>query len=123
MQEPLTIVLVPGLFCTPRLYSEQLDTLWKFGPVLIADHTRDESMAEIAGRVLANVGANRFALVGLSMGGYVAFEILRQAPERVAKVALLDTSARPDTPEQLSIRGKQIEQASAGQLMALVEAA
>jgi len=56
----------------------------------------------------------KFALIGLSMGGYVAFEILRQAPGRVAKLALLDTTARPDAPEQTEARKRQIEMAHDG---------
>src|ERR1700726_2443210 len=99
MSDPLPIVLVPGLNCSPRLYAEQIPALWRFGPVAIADHTRDDSMAAIAARIIA-AAPPRFALVGLSMGGYIAFEIVRRAPERVAKLALLDTGARADTPEQ-----------------------
>jgi pimeloyl-ACP methyl ester carboxylesterase len=115
MREPLPIVLVPGLLCTPRLYTEQLPALWRFGPVTVADHTRDSSMADIARRILS-LAPPRFALIGLSMGGYVSFEILRQAPERVAKLALLDTTARPDAPEQTEGRKRQIELAQGGKL-------
>lgn len=60
-------------------------------------------MAEIAVSILA-AAPPKFALAGISMGGYLCFEILRQAPERVLKLALLDTSARPDTPEQTAFR-------------------
>ena len=95
MREPLPTVLIPGLLCTPRLYPEQIPALWRFGPVTVADHTRDDSMGGIARRILS-LAPPKFALVGLSMGGYVAFEMLRQAPDRVAKLALLDTTARPD---------------------------
>jgi pimeloyl-ACP methyl ester carboxylesterase len=102
------IVLVPGLLCTPRLYRDQLPALWSFGPVVVADHTRDDSVAAIARRILSQV-AGQFVLMGLSMGGYVAFELMRQAPERVAKLALLDTTARPDLPEQSEARRRQIE--------------
>jgi pimeloyl-ACP methyl ester carboxylesterase len=101
------------LLCTPRLYLEQVPALWRLGPVMIADHTRDDSMERIARRILSQAPA-RFALVGLSMGGYVSFELLRQAPERVAKLALLDTTARPDAPEQSAQRKLQIELARAG---------
>ena len=107
MSEPLPIVLVPGLLCTPRLYAAQIDEVWRAGPVTIADHTRDDSMAGVARRILADAPP-RFALAGLSMGGYIAFEILRQAPGRVARLALLDTTARPDTPEQTEARRAQI---------------
>lgn len=113
MREPTPTVLIPGLLCTPRLYAEQLPALWRFGPVMVADHTRDDSMAGLARRILADAPP-RFALVGLSMGGYAAFEIMRQAPERVAKLALLDTQARPDAPEQTEGRKRQIEMAKSG---------
>jgi pimeloyl-ACP methyl ester carboxylesterase len=103
MSDPLPVVLIPGLTCTARLYAEQIPALWRFGPVMIADYTRDDSMTAIARRILA-AAPPRFALAGLSMGGYIAFEIVRQAPERVAKLALLDTGARGDTPEQTERR-------------------
>lgn len=111
----LPTVLVPGLLASPRLYAEQLPELWRIGPVTVAVHTRDDSMAAIARRILATAPA-RFALAGLSMGGYVCFEILRQAPDRVARLVLLDTSARPDMPEQSEQRRAQIGMARDGRL-------
>jgi len=122
MEEGEATVLVPGLFCTPRLYAAQLPALWRCGPVFVADHRRDDSVAGIAARLLAQAPPV-FSLVGLSMGGYVAFEVLRQAPERVRRLALLDTSARPDTPEQTSRRLEQIARAEAGEFGAVVDAA
>jgi pimeloyl-ACP methyl ester carboxylesterase len=113
MSGPLPIVLMPGLNCSARLYAEQVPELWRFGPVTIADHRRDDSMAAIATRILTTAPP-RFALVGLSMGGYIAFAIARQAPERVARLALLDTSARPDTPEQSERRRGVIALAEGG---------
>jgi pimeloyl-ACP methyl ester carboxylesterase len=113
MTEALPIVLVPGLLISPRLYAEQLPTLWQHGPVTIADPTRDDTMAAIAGRILAHAPP-RFALAGLSMGGYICFELARQAPDRVVRLALLDTSARPDTPELTRRRYAQIALARSG---------
>ena len=120
MSEPLPIVLIPGLLASARMYAAQIPQLWRAGPVLIADHTRDDSMSGIARRILG-VAPARFALVGLSMGGYIAFELLRQAPERIAKVALLDTSARADAPEQSAMRRAQMTLASQGRLAEVVE--
>ncbi|HKE17774.1 MAG TPA: alpha/beta fold hydrolase [Kofleriaceae bacterium] len=120
MSEPLPIVLVPGLLCTSRLYAGQIEELWRAGPVTIADHTRDDSMAGAARRILADAPP-RFALAGLSMGGYIAFEILRQAPERVARLALLDTTARPDTPEQTEARRGQIALTESGRFAEVPE--
>ena len=111
----LPIVLIPGLLASPRLYAEQLPELWRIGPVTVAMHTRDDSMAAMARRVLASA-APRFALAGLSMGGYLCFEILRQAPQRIARLVLLDTSARADGPEQSEARRTQIELARGGRL-------
>jgi pimeloyl-ACP methyl ester carboxylesterase len=113
MTEPFPILLVPGLLTSPRLYQPQLPALWRLGPVTIAVNTRDDTVAGIAGRILADAPP-RFALAGLSMGGYIAFEIMRQAPGRVARLALLDTSARPDTPELTRRRNGQIDLARSG---------
>jgi pimeloyl-ACP methyl ester carboxylesterase len=103
MPDPLPIVLIPGLTCSARLYADQIPALWQFGPVTVADHTRDDSMAAIARRIVA-AAPPRFALAGLSMGGYITFEVMREAPQRVAKFALLDTGARAETPEQTERR-------------------
>lgn len=108
MTEYLPIVLVPGLNCSARLYGAQIPALWPFGTVSVGLHTREDSMAGMARRILAEAPA-RFALVGLSMGGYIAFEILRQAADRVARLALLDTAATPDTPAQTERRRAQME--------------
>ena len=108
MNNGLPVVCIPGLICSPRLYTEQIPSLWTVGPVTVAQHGHHESVAEIARAILASA-PEHFALIGLSMGGYVSFEIMRQAPERVEKLALLDTSARPDTSEQMENRRKQIE--------------
>ena len=120
MSEPLPLVLIPGLLASARMYAAQVPHLWRAGPVMIADHTRDDSMSGIARRILCAAPA-RFALVGLSMGGYIAFEVLRQAPQRIAKVALLDTSARADAPEQTAMRRAQMTLASQGRLAEVVE--
>lgn len=113
MREVMPVLLVPGLCCSPRLYADQIPALWRFGPVQVADHTRHDSMAAIAAGIL-NDAPPRFALAGLSMGGYIALTILRQAPERVCRLALLDTSVRPETPEQTARRRPQIALAEGG---------
>jgi pimeloyl-ACP methyl ester carboxylesterase len=120
MAPSLPLVLVPGLLCSARLYAPQVAALWPFGPVTVADHRRDTDMAGIASRVLENAPP-RFALAGLSMGGYVAFAMFRLSPERIVKLALLDTSARPDLPEQKAAREKFIAMAEAGKLNEVVE--
>jgi len=120
MTLPLPLVLVPGLLCSARLYGPQVAALWPCGPVTVADHRRDADMAALAAGILA-LAPPRFALAGLSMGGYIAFAMLRQAPERIAKLALLDTSARPDLLEQKVAREKFIVMAEAGKLSEVVD--
>ena len=120
MTSSLPIVLVPGLLCSARLYSAQVTALWPQGQVAIADHRRDSDMAAIAAAILSNA-PERFALAGLSMGGYIAFAMMRLAPERIARLALLDTSARPDLPEQTAGREKFIALAEGGNLSEVVE--
>lgn len=87
---------------------------------MIADHTLDATMTDIARRILRNAPP-RFMLVGLSMGGYIALEIMRQAAQRVVKLALLDTSARNDTPEQGDRRRRFISMAENGRLEQIAE--
>ncbi|HUI14570.1 MAG TPA: alpha/beta fold hydrolase [Xanthobacteraceae bacterium] len=113
MMQSLPLLLVPGLTCTARLYGPQIAALWPFGPVTVADHRQDADMAAVAARILQDAPP-RFALAGLSMGGYIAFAMLRQAPERIVKLALLDTSARADTAEQTEGRKTQIAIARSG---------
>ena len=115
MPIPTPLVLVPGLLCSARLYAPQIAGLWPHGPVMVADHRRDTSIEAIAKRILDNAPP-RFALAGLSMGGYIAMNVLRQAPERVTRLALLDTTARPETPEQTEGRNKLIALAKAGKM-------
>jgi pimeloyl-ACP methyl ester carboxylesterase len=121
MTRTLPIVCIPGLGCSPRLYAEQIPPLWTVGPVTIAQHGHHDSMAAIA-RSILDSAPERFALIGLSMGGYVSFEIMRQAPARVVMLALLDTSARPDTPEQTASRQAQISLAKTAGMIELADA-
>lgn len=96
MSDP--IVFIPGLLCTEALYAPQI-VAFADRPIMVANHREHDSVAAIAASILSQA-PHRFSLIGLSMGGYIAMEILREAPERVGKVALLDTNPRADTPEQ-----------------------
>ncbi|MBB4428437.1 pimeloyl-ACP methyl ester carboxylesterase [Bradyrhizobium sp. CIR48] len=120
MDQTTPILLVPGLASSARIYAPVIPALWRFGPVMVANHIRDDSIAAIAARVLSEAPP-RFALAGHSMGGYIAFEIMRQAPERVSKLALINTQARPDTPEATARRGGLMERARRGELRAVRE--
>jgi pimeloyl-ACP methyl ester carboxylesterase len=93
------LILLPGLLCDEALWSHQIRYLSEIADITVADLTGRDSVSALAADVLAKVPP-RFALAGLSMGGYVALEIVRQAPERVTKLALIDTNARSDTDEQ-----------------------
>lgn len=114
MVKKTPLVLLPGLLCDAALWRGQIDDLADIAAPWVADMTRDDSVSRMAARVL-EAAPPRFALAGLSMGGYVAQEIMRQAPERVARLALLDTSARPDSPEQTARRRGLIDLAEKGE--------
>src|SRR3569833_5170 len=101
------LLKVPALTCPTRLYATQDTALWPFAPVTIPDHRRDDHIDAVAQRILADAPP-RFALCGLSMGGYIAFAMMRLAPARITRLALLDTSARADAPEQSAVREGQI---------------
>ncbi len=111
MTDRPTLVLLPGLICDAALWRHQLDTLTDIAEVTMPDLTRFDDV-RVAARTLLSELPPSFALAGLSMGGYVAFEIMRQAPGRVSRLALLDTSARADTPEGQARRRGSIEAAA-----------
>lgn len=97
------LLLLPGLLCNDKLWTHQVNQLNDICIPHVADLSLDDSVASMVKRIL-EYAPKRFALAGLSMGGYVAFEMMRQAPERVICLALLDTMARLDEPERLKTR-------------------
>lgn len=103
-------VFIPGLLCSADVFAPQLSALWRHGPVTVASTLEGTTIGEVAARIL-ETAPPRFALAGLSMGGYICFEIMRQAPGRVLRLALLDTSARPDTAGQTALRRAKLEEA------------
>jgi len=120
MDDTMPILLVPGLVSSPRIFEPVLPALWRLGPVTVANHIRDDTMGAIARRILAEAPP-RFALAGHSMGGYVALEIMRQAPQRVAKLALVNTQARPDNSEATARRQGQMARAANGEFHAVLD--
>ena len=120
MPNSLPVVLVPGLACSPRIYDPQIPSLWRQGPVFIANHARGGDMAAIARRILAEAPL-RFALAGHSMGGDIIFEMFRQAPERISRLAFLNTSARPDAPEVTEKRRVMIQEVKQGGYRAVMD--
>ncbi len=115
------LVLVPGLLCDAQLWRSQVENLADIADIWIADHTRSGTMAGVARDVLADAPFPNFALAGLSMGGYIAFEIMRQAARRVSRLALLDTAANADSPGQAQTRMELIALAERGELPQVTE--
>ncbi|HEY8614018.1 MAG TPA: alpha/beta fold hydrolase [Roseomonas sp.] len=95
----MPLLLLPGLLCDGRLWRDQLAGLADLAEPVVADLTLDSDLGAMAAQAIGLM-EGRFAVAGLSMGGYVALEVMRQAPGRVTRLALFDTSARADTPEQ-----------------------
>ena len=97
----LHTVFIPGWLCSARLFDPVLPVACAHGAVTVADSRRDDTVHGMAARLLDDA-PERFVLVGMSMGGYVAHEVMRQAPDRVIGLALISTSARPNSAEQLA---------------------
>lgn len=114
-------MLVPGLVCDGDLYAEQLAGLADLTDVVVTDVSAGASIGEMAQAAL-DVAPERFALAGMSLGGYVVWEVLRRAPERVTRLALLDTSARPETPAQTARRRELIALGDADGFPAVLDA-
>lgn len=113
MAEPL--VFLPGMMCDARLFGPQIAELSSEFSVMVAPVTRGERIEEIASGLLDEL-PQRFALAGLSMGGIVAMEILRRAPDRVTRLALMDTNPLAETPQVAAAREPQIVKVRAGRM-------
>jgi len=116
-----TLILLPGMPLDAALWEHQTRHLGDVAETRVADLAAHDTVGAMAEAVLAGAPP-RFALGGLSMGGYVALEILRRAPGRVERLALLDTSARPDTPEQTANRKDAVELARKGKYRQVMRA-
>jgi pimeloyl-ACP methyl ester carboxylesterase len=114
MSGKIPLVLLPGLLCDAALWQDQIETLSDIAESTVADLSRDDQLGPMAQRVLSEAPES-FALAGLSMGGYVALEIARQAPDRITRLALLNTSARADSHEQTANRQRLIDIARRGE--------
>lgn len=113
MNDPL--VLVPGIMCDARIFGPQLSALTRDVTVTVAPITGGERIEEIASGLLHQL-PQKFALAGLSMGGIVAMELLRRAPDRITRIALMDTNALPETPRSAANYEPLIMKARAGRL-------
>jgi pimeloyl-ACP methyl ester carboxylesterase len=99
-----TLLLLPGLLEDADGFEHQVAGLAQAADVVVADLTRSDTIAGLASDALAQAPDGPLALAGHSMGGYVALEIMRRAPQRVERLALLNTTARPDSPESTENR-------------------
>lgn len=113
MTEP--IVFLPGMMCDARLFAPQLDALSRERAIMVAPTCVGDRIEEIASNVLTSAPA-KFALAGLSMGGIVAMEVYRRAPERVTRIALMDTNPMAELPDRAAAREPQIVKVKAGRL-------
>jgi pimeloyl-ACP methyl ester carboxylesterase len=111
-----TIVFLPGMMCDARLFGPQLAAMSSTHAVMIAPITLGERVEEIAGALL-DLLPRKFALAGLSMGGIVAMELMRRAPERITRLCLLDTNPLAETPQVAAMRESQIVAAKTGRLL------
>jgi pimeloyl-ACP methyl ester carboxylesterase len=118
--EPL--VLLPGHLCDERIWREQVAAL---APMVSRIHVIEPgpltSIAALADEVEARLPSGRFALAGFSLGGLVAFEIVARMPERVTRLALLDTSAQPAVPPEIEMSLANVARAGRGELGTIVK--
>jgi pimeloyl-ACP methyl ester carboxylesterase len=108
-----TLVLLPGLLNTRRVFEPQIEALSDTADCVVPELWRHDTIGAMADATLA-LAPPTFALVGFSMGGYVAFEILRRAPQRVERLALMDTQAVPDSSESTKRRRALLDQTKIG---------
>lgn len=114
------LVLLPAFMATRGLWEPQIEGLADIADITVVDLTPYDSVAKMADAVLQE-SPDRFALAGLSLGAFTAFEILRRAPERITRLALVSTSAGADAPERLAARKTQIEAVRSGKFDEVVE--
>ena len=110
---PLPLILLPGSLCNDLLFQAQVAFFKGHREVTVANFSNCDSVEAMAAKVLSEAPAE-FALAGLSMGGIVAFEMFRQAPQRIVRIAFLDTNPRGELPKNVSIRHQQINDIAQG---------
>jgi pimeloyl-ACP methyl ester carboxylesterase len=113
------LVLLPGMMCDARMYAPQIEALKDIAECQVGYLGGADNIADIAKQVLLNA-PEKFALAGLSMGGIVAMEVARQAPQRVTRLALMDTNPWVEEDDVKATRNRQIYAAEAGQLEQLL---
>lgn len=117
------ILFIPGMMCDERVWQPQLEYFSSRAhpyEAACADITRHRTMAAIGEALLREISWTSFAVAGLSMGGIVAMELLRQAPHRITRCALLDTNHRAELSDRQARRQQEIKRVQAGQLRELI---
>ncbi len=110
------LLLLPGMMCDERLWAMQSEGLKdECAAITVADLSSADNVYDAADRVLATA-PETFALAGLSMGGVVAFEMWRQAPQRITRLALLGTNAEADSPTRRELRDELLARVVQGEL-------
>lgn len=117
MTEP--VILLPGMMCDARLFAPQIAALSAIRPVMVAPLAGGDTVTAMAAAILQQAPP-RFALAGLSMGGIVAMEVIRQAPARITRLALMDTNPLAEAPERAKMRDQQIARVLGGALEAVI---
>ncbi|WDR03891.1 alpha/beta hydrolase [Devosia algicola] len=116
----MKLVLVPGMMCDHRLFTPQIAAFADSLDIIVADISGADSIEALARSVLEQSGSGPFALAGLSMGAIVAMEVLRQAPNRVERLALLDCNYRAELPERAARRTGEMARAQSGELEQMI---
>lgn len=120
MADKQNLLLIPGLVCDAAVWRHQVAHLADVAAVSVPPVTQGDGIAEMA-RIVLEAAPQTFALAGFSMGGYIALEMLRQASGRVTRLALLDTSARGDTPQKAEWRRMAIAACERGEFVSVIE--
>jgi pimeloyl-ACP methyl ester carboxylesterase len=120
MSEKIPLVLLPAFMTTKALWRHQIDELADIADIQVIELSNYDSVEGMAGAVLEQA-PEKFALAGLSLGGFTAFKIIKAAPERITRLALIDTTARSDPQERIEGRKAMIELAEAGRFDEAVE--
>lgn len=114
------LLLLPGMLCDERLFAPQIEALSETCNIEVANIKTADTMEQLAQNILDTTAFDRFAVAGLSMGGIVAMALLRLAPERITKLALLNTNPLAEKPERQAQRQIEIDAIKAGQLQGMV---
>ncbi|MBT2728621.1 alpha/beta hydrolase [Bacillus sp. ISL-75] len=114
------LILLPGTLCTESLWKYQIEQLSDVANIQVGDLTQNDTIQGMAESILREA-PSEFCLAGLSMGGIVAMELMRQAPERVKRLALLDTNPTPPHSEQIAGWENFIAMANNGRFMDITE--